>query len=65
MEYDIDGGNFNRKGPAAVDQSGIAWVSGKGGVRGLDLFPETTFQLDVADVTPDLSAPMHSDWFLA
>jgi hypothetical protein len=65
MEYDIDGGNFNRKGPAAGDQSGIAWVSGKGGVRGIDLLPEAAFRLEVADTTPDLSTPTHTDWFLA
>jgi hypothetical protein len=29
----------------------------------MDLFPETTFRLEVADVSPDLGAPTHTNGF--
>ena len=65
MEYDIDGGNFARKGQAAFDQDGIAWVSGQGGTRGQTdpLHSETAFLLEVAGVTPNVQ-DAGTGWFL-
>lgn len=60
MEYDIATGSNHRKGEIDADNDGIAWVSGKGGTRGL---AEHTFLLEVAGVTPGESGgPPHTDW---
>jgi hypothetical protein len=53
MEYDVITGNRHGKGEVDVDHDGIAWVSGRGGVRGLTdpLLGEDAFLLEVAGVT--------------
>jgi hypothetical protein len=69
MEYDVITGNRHGKGEVDVDHDGIAWVSGRGGVRGLTdpLLGEDAFLLEVAGVTSglDVGTPTHADWFLA
>jgi hypothetical protein len=65
MEYDIATGSWPRKGAIDVDDHGIAWVSGRGGNRGL--VGEHEFLLEVAGVTPDQDAAAlaQADWLLA
>lgn len=69
MEYDIATGSWPRMGDD-VDNDGIAWVSGRGGTRGLTepVLSETAFLLEVAGATPhmqDVATPAHADWSLA
>ena len=65
MEYDIATGSWPRKAALDVDDHGIAWISGRGGIRGLT--GEYAFLLEVAGVSPDQDAgtPTQADWFLA
>ena len=68
-EYDIDGGNTHRRtltsdgnGKNGVDDHGIAWVSGQGGIRLVD-----PFLLEVAGITPQVQGvgmPTDTDWLL-
>jgi hypothetical protein len=60
MEYDIATGSWPRTGAIDVDDHGIAWVSGRGGIRGLT--GEYEFLLEVAGVTPERDTQV--DWFL-
>jgi hypothetical protein len=61
MEYDIATGN-RHKTETDVDDSGIAWVSGRGGIRGL--VGQYEFPVEVAGVTPDPDTGTQADWFL-
>jgi hypothetical protein len=62
MEYDVaTGNNTHRKGEVDVDDTGIAWVSGRGGVRG---YADDTFPLEVVGVTPHGPDVGTADWLM-